>query len=286
MVPTNFGPYHGFPTPRGLTTTPGTSLVSSTSTTDSLTGTSFDTELSSVLQGLGANSALDSYLGSWVSSSDIASYFGTESLGQVISATGLVVQSGEDPEAWVCISDGKTSSQTITDLESSSWVLLDDLACGLTDDASVPVQSVLVHQPDGSSDAVVYVSFADIQSTLSTLSLDHPLNTFCYADIPGTSSDLGLGYNSGLTTTLPENLSSNSHLDAYTETDPSAANDNSVFDTNFATNSNSDLLTSTSSSTSLDPTTNLMKTSSDSSLDVDVASSPNGLSAPEVSSCS
>lgn len=260
-------------------------MVSSTSTTDSLTGTSFDTELSSVLQGLGTNSALDSYLGSWVSSNDLASYLGGESLGQIVSAIGLVVQSGEDPEAWVCISD-ETSSQTTTDLESSSWVLLDDLACGLTKDASVPVQSVLLYQPDGSSATVIYVSLVDTQSTLSTLSLDHPLNTFCYADIPGTSSDLGLGYDSDLTTALPGNLSSDSRLDAYTETDLSAANDNSAFDTNFAANSNSNLLTSTSSSTSLDLTTNLMETSSDSSLDVDVASSPSGLSAPGVSPCS
>ena len=257
----------------------GTSVTGSTS----LAGTNLDTDLSSILQSLGTDT--DSYLGSWVSSDDLASYLGTPN--QAMPATSLVVQAGEDPDAWVCIPD-KTSSQTVAGLESSSWILLDDLLCGLAENYIIPIQSVLYYQPDGSSDAVAYVCLADPQSTMSTLPLDHPLDSFLYTNIPGVSSDLGPGNNLDTAASFSENLSSDPHLDASTqvgsETDFSALNDGLPTNTNIAADSTSDLLTSASSSLGL--ATKPVDSSPNSSFDVDFASGPSDLSGLGVSPCS
>lgn len=267
------------------------SLDSSTSLTDStsLMGTDLDTELSSTLRDLEtAYPAIDSYLGSWVSSDDLEDYLGMGNLGQVIPATSLVVRAGEDLETWVSFPKGETTSQTASDLESSSWVLLDDLACGLTENAFVPIQSILVYQPDEPSNAAVYVSLTNPDSTLSTLPLDHGLDSFLYTDIPGVSSDLGLGSGSGAALQFSENPSSDLHMDAPapagSETDPLASNDDLETDANLTMNSTTDPLTSTSSSLDLD--SDLADNSLNSSFDVDVASNPSDLNGPGVPACS
>ena len=233
--------------------------------------------------------ALDSYLGSWVSSDELADYLG---VGTAIPATCLVVRAGEDPEAWVSIPDGETSSETVANLESSSWVLLDDLACDLTETTFVAIQSIFVYQLDGTSDTAVYVSLTDSESTLSTLPLDRTLDTFLYTDITGVSSDLDLGNGSGGTMPPSENLISDSHLDAptpvWSETDHLASDDDLWtddlwIDSNLAADSESDLLTSTSSS--LDSDTDLAGNPLNSSFDVDVASNPSDLNSLGVSPC-
>ncbi|KAF9781396.1 hypothetical protein BJ322DRAFT_1080810 [Thelephora terrestris] len=291
----------GSSAPRGLGTT---SLASSTSVDDStsLTETNLDTELSSILKSLG--SSTDTSLGTWVYSDDLSSYLGTGTTNQLFTATSLVIHAGEDPEAWACIPDGETGSQTIAGLESSSWILLDDLACSLNKDASVPITAILVYRLDGSSDAVVYVSLTDPQSTMSTLSLDHPIDTFLCTDIPGISSDLGLGYDLDTATSYHENLSSDPRLDTSTrvgyETDLSALGTNTniaadstsdlststpsslylATDTNYGVKSPSNLYTSTSSSLGLATDSDTVDSSLNSSLDADLASGPsdfNGL---------
>jgi hypothetical protein len=288
----SFGAYSGSWTPRGLTAIPKTSLVSDTSVTDStsLTGSGLDTGLSSTLQSLATtNSALDTHLGSWVSSGDLADYLGVGSSSLVIPATDLIIRVGEDPEAWLCIPDGETSSgsQTVANLDSSSWVLLDDLTCGLAENSFVSIQSVLIYQQEGSSDVTVYVSFADPEYTSSTLPLDYTLDSFLYTDITGVSSDPGLG--NGLDTATPpsENLSLDSYVDVPTqagsETDLLAPNGGLSTDANLAADSTSDLSTSTFSSLDLD--TDRVDSTLDSSLDVGVASGPSGLSGLGVSDC-
>lgn len=281
------GVHPGSWTPRGLTTVPKTSLVSTTSLADSisLTGTDLDTGLSSTLQDLATTYPfLDSYLGSWVSSDDLVDYFGVGALGQAIPTTCFVFQAGEDPEAWVSIPDGETSSQTAVDLESSYWVLLDDLVCGMNQNAFVPVQSILMYQSHESSNVAVYVSLTNSESTLSTLPLDHPLDSFLYADITGVSSDPGLGNGLGAATLLSENLSSDPHLDAptlvWSETDLLTSGDDLAIDANFDVDSTSDPLTSTSLSSDLDTdlTDNSLILSS--SVDVDVASNPSDTNDP------
>ena len=256
-------------------------MVSSTSATDSLslTGTELDTELSSTLQGLSlGNSALSSYLGAWVSTDDLVDYRGADALGPFIFATGLVVRAGEDPEAWVLTdaSEGVAISQTMADLESSSWVLLNDLVCDLTEDAFVPTQSIFVYQPDGSSNTVVYVSLAGLDSTLGGLPLDHTLDSFLYADILGVSSGLGLGTGSGFDAAAPpSDLTSDSYLNASTQAGSAAELlapcDDLELDTSITTGTSDLLLTSTTSS--LDLSTNLAD-NLDSSVDVDIASNP------------
>ena len=214
-------------------------------------------------------------------------YPGVGSLGWAIPATCLVVRAGENPQAWISIPDDKTSTQTVADLESLSWVLLDDLACSLTEDAFVPVQSILLYQPDKSSNVVVYVSFEDPDSTLNTLTLDHTLDYFLYTDITGVS-DLGLGNSSGAALSPSENLSSDPHLDGSTlvgsETDLWASNDDLAINSNLAVDSASDPLTPTSSSLDLDSA--LAGNALDSPFDVDVASNLNDLNGLGVSGCS
>jgi hypothetical protein len=273
-------------TPRGLTDVPKTSLVSSTSLTDSisLTGTDLDTGLSSTLQDLAtAYPVLDSHLGSWISSDELADYLGLGALGKPIPATCLVVQASENPEAWVSIPDGETTSQTVADLESSSWVLLDDLVCELTENAFVSVQSILVYQPDESSNAAVYVCLTNPESTLP---LDHTLNSFHYTDITGVSSDLGLGNGLGTALLPSENTSSDPHLNAPThvgsKNDPLTSNDDLAVDSNLAVDSTSDPLTSTP----LDLDTANSSLDSSVSFDVDVASNPSDLDGLGVSECS
>lgn len=208
---------------------------------------------------------------------------GVGTLDQVVPVTCLLVQAGENPEAWVTIPDGETSSQTAVDLESSYWVLLDDLACGLTENAFVPVQSILVYRPDESSNAVVYVSFTNTESTLATLPLDYSLHSYLYTEITGVSSDLGLGNDLRTALPPPENLSSDPHLDAPTpvgsETDLLASNDDLATDANLTVDYTSDSLTSTSLDTGLtgNPTN---------SFDVDVASNPSDPNGLKVSACS
>lgn len=193
-----------------------------------------------------------------------------------IPATGLVVRAGEDPEAWVSIPEGEASSQAVADLESSSWILLNDLISGLTADAFIPVQSALAYQSDESSDAVAYVSLEDHDATLGALPLDHTLDCFLYTDIVGVSSDLGLGNGLDADTLPTENLPSDPHLDASTqvgsETDLLVSYDGLETNTNIAVDSTSDLLTSASSSLNLD--TDLADDSLSSYVDVDIASRP------------
>ena len=251
---------------------------------DSLS-TDLDTGLSLALQGLApTHPVLDSYLGSWVSSDELGSHLGLASQGQVISTTCLIIQAGENPETWVSIPDGEISSQTVTDLEFSSWVLLDDLACGLTENAFVPIHSILLYQPDESSNVAVYVCLENPESTLSALPLDHPLDSFLYADITGISSDFGLGDVPDATAPPAENLTSDLHLDVpahvWSETDPLASNDNLAIDANLAIDNASNSPTSTSSSLTLD--TDLASGALNSSFDSDVGvasnpSDPNGL---------
>jgi len=256
-------------------------LVSSTSATNSLslTGTGLDTGLSSTLQGLSlGNSALSSYLGAWVSTDDLLDYRGADALSPFILATGLVVRAGEDPEAWVLTGapEGVTSSQTMADLESSSWVLLNNLVCDLTEDAFVPTQSIFIYQPDGSSNTAVYVSLADLDSTLTGLPLDRTPDSFLYADILGVSSDLGLGTGSGFGAAAPpSDLTSDTYLNASTqagsEAELLAPCDDLEPDTDITTGGTSDLLL-TSATSSLDLSTNLADNFLDSS--VGVASDP------------
>jgi len=224
------------------------------------------------------DSVLDSNLGPWVSSDELANYLGTDNLGLAIPATDLVVQVGEGAEAWVSIPEGGTNSQAIADLESSSWIILDDLLCDLTANASLPIQSVLVTQPSGSSDAIVYVSFKDQDSTLSTLSLDQPLDSFLYTDIVGgtsATSDLGLGNNPNAAAPPAKSPPLIPHLDASTQvgskTDLLTPKADLETDANISVDGTSDLLTSTSSSLGLG--TNL---SNDllGPVDVDIASHP------------
>ena len=252
-------------------------MVSSTSVTDSLSlpGTGLDVGLSSVLQDLATvNSALDSDLGAWISSGDLGGYLGTDTLDLAIPATCLVVQAGETPDAWVSIPKEETSSKAIANLESLSWILLDDLVSGLTTDALIPIQSILVYQPDGSSDAAVYVSLEDCDSTLNTLPLDHTLDSFLYTDIVGVSSDLGLGDGFDTITPPAENPSSDHSLDVSTklesETDLLASYDDLEISGNIAADGASDLLTPTSSH--LNSVTDLADNLLNSSVDVDVAS--------------
>ena len=242
----------------------------------SLTEAGLDTELSSTLRGLAAgNSALGSHAGTWVSTNDLAGCLGADASSPFIPTTGLVVRAGEDPEAWVLTNtpEGATSSQTVADLESSSWVLLSDLVCDLTEDAFVPTQSVFVYQPDGSSNAAVYVSLTD--STLGGLSLDHTPDSFLYTDITGGSSDLGLGLSSDLDAAKPpSDLALNPHQNASSqvgsEAEFLAPCDDLELDTGIATGGTSNLLTSTTSS--LDSSTSLTDNPLDSSLDVDITS--------------
>ncbi|KAF9645485.1 hypothetical protein BDM02DRAFT_510746 [Thelephora ganbajun] len=281
-----FGAYPGPWTPRELMTVPKTSLVSTTSITDSLSlmGTGLDTGLSSTLQDLTViDSALDLHLGTWISSDDLGNYLGTDTLSLAIPATGLAVRVGEEPESWVSILETETSSQAIADLESSSWILLDDLACDLTADTFVSVQSILVYQPDGSSDATVYVSLTDLESTLNALPLDHTLDSFLYTDIVGVSPDPGPGNDLGTATPLSESPSSDPYLDASTqvgsETDLLVSNDDLEINSNIVADGTSDLLTSTSS---LDFDTNLTD-SLDTSIKAGLTSSLSDLG---VSACS
>lgn len=199
---------------------------------------------------------------------------GAGALNLALPASDLVVRAGEDYEAWVSIPDG---DQAIADLESLSWVLLNDLACDLTESASIPVQSILVYRLDESSDATVYVSPTDIDFTLTHLPLDHALDTSLYTDIVAGSSDLGLGNDSNTATSLY----SATHLDASTqagsETDLLAPHDEPEINVNSVADSASDLLTSPSSSLNLD--TDLVDGFSDSSVGVDIASDP-GFSSP------
>lgn len=228
------------------------------------------------------NLVLDSYLGTWASTSDLPDCLGSDTQSSVILASGLTVQAGEDPEAWV-LTEGETSSQTIADLESLSWVLLDDLVCGLTENAFVPTQSILLYQPDGSSNAAVYVSLLD--STLAGLPLDHTLDSFFYADVVGVSSDLGTGNSFDTAIPPPENLA----LDPYASTSTQVGSETGLsapcgdleLDTSVAADGTSNLLTSTSSSLALDtdPADGLP-------VDVGVASVPETSSSSDVSACS
>ena len=171
--------------------------------------------LPSTLQDLvTVNSALSSYLGAWVSTDDLVDYLGTDT-SLVIQTTGLAVQAGEDSEAWALISESETNSQTAADLESLSWVLLDDLVCDLTENAFVPVQSILIYRPGGSSGAAVYISLTDLDFTSGDVRFDHTL-AFPYADIVGVSSDPGLCDDLGTATPPSENHPSDPHLDAST----------------------------------------------------------------------
>ena len=257
-------------------------MVSSNSATDSLTltGTGLDTELSSILQGLGTvNSA--SYSDAWVSIDDLVDYLGPDTLCLAIPATGLAVQAGEDLEAWTRIPEGETNSQPIADLESLSWILLNDLVCGLTENAFIRIQSILVHQQGDSSNPAVYVSLADQDSTLGGLPLDHTPDTFLYSDIAEASSNLGLGNDLDTVTPPPENLPTGPLVNASTqvksETNLLAPCDDPKLDANIFTDGTSGLLTSTPSSLYLntDRVNNLLC----SSVDVDVASDP-GPSSP------
>lgn len=241
----------------------------------SLTGTGLDAALSSILQDLATvNSALDSDLGAWISSGDLAGYLGTDTLNLAIPATCLIVQAGEDPEAWVSIPKEETSSQAVANLESSSWILLGDLASDLTTDALIPIQSILVYKPDESSDPAVYVSLEDCDSTLNTLPLDHTLDSFLYTDIVGVSSDLGLGDGFDAITPPAENPSSDHSLDVPTqlgsETDLLVSYDDLEISGNIAADGASDLLTPTSSHPN--SVTNLADNLLNSSVDVDIAS--------------
>lgn len=198
-----------------------------------------------------------------------------------IPATCLVVQTGQDAQAWVSFPEDETSSQDVADLASLSWILLDDLVSDLNENSFVLLQSVLVAQEYGSSDTAVYVSLEDANSALNALSLDHIPDSFLSTDILGVSSDLGLGKESG---TVTENPSLVPYLDASTqvgsETDLSASNNSPKVDTNIVADSTSDVLTSTSST--LSSGTNLVD-DLNSSVDVGVASYPEPPSAGGVS---
>lgn len=228
-----------------------------------------------------ADSTLNLDSCTWVSSDDLVNYLGTGVLNLGVPATDLVVRAGEDAEAWVSIPEIKANSQAVADPESC-WVMLSDLVSDLSADALVPLQSILVTQPDGSSDAVVYVSLEDHDSTLSTLPLDHALDSFLYTDIMGVSSDLGLG--DTLDPTTPP--IGNTHLDDSTQigsqADPPTPEDDCGNETSIEADSSSDLLTPTSSSLNLD--TNLAN-DLNSHVDVGVASQPKPSSPGGVSAC-
>lgn len=210
-------------------------------------------------------------------------YLGADALNSAVPATDLVVRTGNDAGTWISIPAGGTSSQSADDLVSSSWILLDDLVSGLKADTVVPLESILVTKPNGSSNTVTYVCLDNSDATLSTLSLDHPLDTFLYTNIMGSSSGLGLGYDSDVST--PNENVSSVNSDTSTQvasgTDLSALGSGLGVDTNIATDSVSGLLASTSSTlgSSIDLTDGLLDSSLglvdsllDSSLDVGVAS--------------
>jgi hypothetical protein len=219
------------------------------------------------------DSAFNLDSGTWVSSDDLVNYLGTDVLNLAIPATGLVVQAGEDTEAWVSIPENKPSSQAIADPGTSCWVILSDLVSDLNADASVPLRSILITQPDGSSDAVVYVSLEDNDSTLSALPLDHTLDSFLYTDIVGVSSDLGLG-DFPDTTPPTENPSPVPYLDTSTqvgsEADLPVPEDDFEIYASVVADSTSDLLTSTPSSLNSD--TNLVNDLLDSPVGVGATS--------------
>lgn len=216
----------------------------------------------------------------WISSNDLANYFGTDVLNLAVLATGLVVQAGEDAEAWVSIPEIKANPQAVADPESC-WVTLSDLVSDLNADAWVPLQSILVTQPDGSSDAVVYVSLEDHDSTLNALSLDHTLDSFLYTDIAGVSSDLSLG--DTLDPTTPP--AGNPHLDVSTQVgsqvDSPVPEDDCGIDASIETDSSSNLLTPTSLSLTLDNLTNDLN----SRVGVGIASQPEPSSPGGASVC-
>jgi len=273
----SFGVNHGSWTLYDPALVSRTSLTSSTSITDSLSlaGTDLDTGLLSTLQGLAtANSDLDSYLGAWVSSEDLVDHLGADTLYLAVPATGLVVRAGEDPCAWVSIPEGESSSQAIVDLDSS-WSLLNDLVHGLKQDAFIPVQSILVYQPDGSSEAVVYISLTDPDSTLSALPLDYPLDSVPCTDIVGVSSDLGLGNKLNTATSPSENSPLDAYLGASTRvgsgTGLLAPHDDLEVTANIGEDGTSDPLTYTSS---LGLDTDLADIVSNSFVGVDIASDP------------
>ena len=114
---------------------------------------------------------------------------------------------------------------------------------------------------------VTYVCLDNSDATLSTLSLDRPLDTFSSTNIMELSSDLGLGYDSDVST--PNDVSS-VNLDTSTqvgsETDLSTLGSSLEADTNIATDSLSGLLASTSST--LDTGINLVDGLLGPSLDV------------------
>ena len=231
----------------GTAPAPGSSTVSST---DSL-AVDLDTGLSSTLNSLtSVDSVLDPALGNLVACDGLANYLGADALNQAIPATDLVVRTGEDAGTWISVPASGTSSQSAEDLAASSWVLLDDLVSDLKADTTVPLESVLVTKPNGSSNTVTYVCLKDSGATLNTLSSDHSLDTFLYTDIMGLSSDLGLGYDLDVST-LPNGGLSSADLNTFTqagsETDLSTSGDGLEADTNIATDGVSGLLESTSS---------------------------------------
>lgn len=261
-------------------------MISSTSVTDSLSDSEVDLDTGLSTKGLTSlDSVLDSNLGTWVSSDELVNYLGTDVLDLAIPATNLVVQAGEDAKAWVSIPKGGTDSQA--DLESSSWILLDDLVPDLTASTTLPIQSVLLTQPHGSSDAVVYVSLEDQDSTLNTLPLDHPLDSFLYSDLVGVTSatsDLGLGDDSDAATPPAESPSLAPHLDASvgSETDLLAPKDVLDTDANTVVDGTPDPLTPASSSLGLG--TNLVNDLLN-TVDVDVTSYPEQSGPGGVSVC-
>lgn len=244
-----------------------------------------DAGLLSTLNGLAlVNSAFNLDSGTWVSSNDLVNHLGTDVLNLAIPATGLVVQAGEDTEAWVSIPENKPTSQAIVDL-GSYWITLDDLVSDLSADALVPLQSILVTQSGGSSDVVVYVCLEDPDSTLSALSLDHSLDSFLYTDIVGISSDLGLGNTLDTTRPPSENPSPVPHLDASTQVGSEAdlPKGDSGIDVSIVTDSASDPPPSTSSS--LNSGTNLVNDLLDSPVGVGLASQPKASSPGGVPVC-
>ena len=248
-----------------------------------------DTGLLSILNGLtSVNSAFNLDSSTWVSSNDLVNHLGADVLNLAIPATGLVVQAGKDTEAWVSFPENNPTSQAIADLGSSYWITLDDLVSDLNADALVPLQSILVTQSDGSSDAVVYVCLEDPDSTLSALSLDHSLDSFLYTDIVGISSDLGLGNTLDTTSgTRPptENPSPVPYLDVSTQVGSEAGlpEGDSGIDVSIVTDGTSDLLSFTSSS--FNSGTNLVNDLLDSPVGVGLASQPKASSPDDVSVC-
>ena len=224
-------------------------------------------------------------------------YLGADALNQAIPATDLVVRTGNDAGTWISIPAGGTSSQSAEGLISSSWVLLDDLVSSLKADTTVPLESVLVTKPNGSSNTVTYVCLKDPGTTLNTLSLDHPLDTFLYTNIMGLSSGLGLGNDLDVSTLSNGGLSSaglNTFTQAGSETDLSTSGGGLEADTNIATDSVSGLLASTSSTLDssinlvdglLGSNLNLVGGLLDSSLDVGATSNPESPGPSGISAC-